>query len=86
MTHNAYFFGMHAVQESETNTILAQCRQATVPRSLLNKLDNGPGTMLKVTTKSGRLIATTRVDDHPAFRLLGKRSRAAAPLRVMHEL
>ena len=42
--------------------------------------------MLKVTTKNGRLIATKRVDDHPAFRLLGKRSRAAAPLRVMHEL
>ena len=60
---------MHAVQELETET--PSCTNAAKPPSLavsLNKLDNGPGTMFKVTTKNGRPIATKRVDDQSVFR------------------
>lgn len=68
------------------NTIVAERGQVTIPKALRDQLGIGPGTVLEFTVENGRLIATKRVDNHPAFQLLGKRSRGRSTAQVMDEL
>lgn len=68
------------------NTIVAERGQVTIPKALRDKLGIVPGTVLEFTVENGRLIATKRVDKHPAFQLLGKRSRGRRTAQIMAEL
>lgn len=68
------------------STIVAERGQVTIPKALRDKLGIVPGTVLEFTEENGRLVATKRVDDHPAFKLLGKRSRGRRTAQVMAAL
>lgn len=68
------------------NAIVTEWGQVTIPKTLPDKLGIVPGTVLEFTEENGRLVATKRVDDHPAFKLLGKRSRGRRTAQVMAAL
>ncbi len=71
---------------SSMNAIVAERGQVTIPKALRDKFGIVPGTVLDFTEENARLVATKCVDDHPAFRLLGKRSRGRRTPQVMAEL
>jgi antitoxin PrlF len=66
--------------------VVAERGQVTIPKALRDKLGIVPGTVLDFAEENGRLIATKRVDDHPVFELLGKRSRGRRTAQVMTSL
>jgi len=68
------------------SAVVAERGQVTIPKALRDRLGIVPGTVLDFTEENGRLVATKRVDDHPAFRLLGKRSRGRRTAQVMASL
>lgn len=68
------------------SSIVAKQGQVTIPKALRDKLGIVPGTVLDFTEENGRLVATKRVDDHPAFKLLGKRSRGRRTSQIMASL
>lgn len=65
---------------------VAQRGQVTIPKALRDKLGIGPGTVLEFHAENGRLIAVKRQLDHPAFAMLGKRSRGRRTAEMMAEL
>ncbi len=68
------------------NTTVAGRGQVTIPKALRDKLGIVPGTVLEFTAENGRLIATKRVDDHPALRLIGRHGRGRRTADIMAEL
>lgn len=67
-------------------TIVAERGQVTIPKALRDKLGIVPSTVLEFTEENGRLVATKRVDDHPAFKIFGKRSRGRRTAEIMASL
>lgn len=65
------------------NAVVAERGQVTIPKALRDRLGIVPGTVLDFTEENGRLVATRRMDGHPAFSLLGKRGRNRRTARVM---
>lgn len=68
------------------STIVAERGQVTIPKVLRDKLGIVPGTVLEFTAENGRLVATKRVEDHSALRLLGKHGRGRRTDQIMATL
>lgn len=68
------------------NTVVAERGQVTIPKALRDKLGIVPGTVLEFTAENGRLVATKRVTDHPALRLIGRHGRGRRTASIMAEL
>lgn len=68
------------------STVVAERGQVTIPKALRDKLGIVPGTVLEFTAENGRLIATKRVDSHPALKLKGRHSRGRRTADIMAEL
>jgi AbrB family looped-hinge helix DNA binding protein len=68
------------------NTVVAERGQVTIPKALRDKLGITPGTVLEFRAENGRLVATKRMDDPAALKLLGKRSQGRRTAEVMARL
>jgi AbrB family looped-hinge helix DNA binding protein len=66
--------------------VVDERNQVTIPEALREKLGIVAGTILEFTAENGRLVATKRVDDHAAFRLLGKRGRGRRTDDILRDL